>query len=67
MYVGFVSLSISLIVSCMVVSSVPRIFWSLGSFCAILIFLSLLYMPYPAMSLGESSSFGFGGVNDPSV
>jgi hypothetical protein len=42
MYVDFVSLSVSLIVSCMAVNSALRIFWSPSSLCAILMFLSLL-------------------------
>jgi hypothetical protein len=49
------------------VSSALSIFWSPGSLYANLILLFLLYMSYPAISLGLSSSSGFGGVYDPSM
>jgi hypothetical protein len=67
MYVGSRSRDMSFSVLCMAVSSARRMFYSLGSLVKKFIFFSLLYIPYPAISLGLSGSSGFGGVYDPSV
>jgi hypothetical protein len=42
-------------------------FCSPGSLRDIFIFFSLLYMPYPAISLGSSGSSGLGGIKEPSM
>jgi len=47
----------------MAVSSSLSMFWSLGSLFDILIFVVLLYMPYP----GVPSSCSSGGLYDPCV
>jgi hypothetical protein len=39
-----------------------KMFWSLSSLNESFMFFSLLYMPYPAISLGSLGSLGFGGV-----
>jgi hypothetical protein len=48
-------------------NSALKMFWSPGSLNESFIFYSLLYMPYPAISLGSLGSLGFGGMKDPFV
>jgi hypothetical protein len=50
MYVGFGSVAVSFNVSCMAISSAQRMFCSPWSLVPILMFFSLLYIPYPTMS-----------------
>jgi hypothetical protein len=51
----------------MAVNYALGMFWSPGNLYESLIFFSLLYVPYPTTLLGVFSSFGFGGMKDPSV
>jgi hypothetical protein len=62
MYVGSESVVVSFNVLCMAVSSTRRMFCSPGSLIEIFMFLSLLYIPYLAISLGLFGSSELGGI-----
>jgi hypothetical protein len=63
-YVGFISWVVSFIVSYMTVNSALSIFWSLRSLNDNLIFLSLLYIPYPTILLSLSDSLDLDGIKE---